>query len=340
MATMKAIDIKDGKGPVSNLFINAETPRPKPTGSQALIKVKAFGLNRMDLLQREGHYPVPPQAPKTLGVEFSGTIEELGGESERGFKKGDAVFGLAYGGAYAEYIAVSTHMLVHKPDELSWEECAGIPEVWITALQAMYLIGEFAPGKSILWHAGASSVAIAGQQLSVHNGASAVYSTTRSDEKCQFCVEKLGTKASFNSKTQNWAEEVRTATDGKGVDIIVDFIGPDAFAANLQAAARDGRIVNLATLSGTKLSAASAEGVNFANFVAKRLRLEGSGLRSRDEEYQGKLRDQLVEHALPKFKDGSFKILIEKVYPWEQIQEAHKQMEANETKGKLICTIP
>lgn len=106
-----------------------DIPRPKPTHTQALIKVKAFGLNRMDLLQREGMYPLPPQAPKTLGVEFSGTIEELAGESERGFKKGDAVFGLAYGGAYAEYIAVSTHMLVHKPDELSWEECAGIPEV-------------------------------------------------------------------------------------------------------------------------------------------------------------------------------------------------------------------
>lgn len=105
-----------------------------------------------------------------MGVEFSGTVEELASESECSFKKGDAVFGLAYGGAYAEYIAVSTHMLVHKPDELSWEECAGIPAVWITALQAMYLIGEFEPGQSILWHAGASSVAIAGQQLSKANG--------------------------------------------------------------------------------------------------------------------------------------------------------------------------
>lgn len=121
-------DIENGKGGIDALFIN-EIPRPTPTSTQALVKVKAFGLNRMDLLQREGMYPVPPQAPKTLGVEFSGTIEELASESERGFKKGDAVFGLAYGGAYAEYIAVSTHMLVHKPDELSWEECAGIPEV-------------------------------------------------------------------------------------------------------------------------------------------------------------------------------------------------------------------
>lgn len=110
------------------MFIN-DIPRPKITGAQALVKVKAFGLNRMDLLQREGQYPLPPQAPATMGVEFSGTIEELAEGSECDFKKGDAVFGLAYGGAYAEYIAVSTHMLVHKPEELSWEECAGIPEV-------------------------------------------------------------------------------------------------------------------------------------------------------------------------------------------------------------------
>jgi len=335
MVNMKAVDIRDGKGPLENLFIH-DVPQPTPTKAQALVKVKAFGLNRMDLLQREGKYPVPPQAPKILGVEFSGTIEELAEGSESDFKKGDAVFGLAYGGAYAEYIAVSTHMLIHKPDELSWEQCAGIPETWITALQAMYLIGEFEPGKSILWHAGASSVAIAGQQLSVFNGASEVYATTRSDEKCSFCVKELGAKAAFNTTTQKWDDEVLKATGGKGVDIIVDFIGPGAFAANLNAAARDARIVNLATLSGTKLENSEA---NFANFVAKRLRFEGSGLRSRDEAYQGKLRDQLVEHALPKFRDGSFKVHIEKVYPWEQIQEAHKQMEANQTKGKLICTI-
>jgi NADPH:quinone reductase-like Zn-dependent oxidoreductase len=115
------------------MFIN-DIPRPKITGAQALVKVKAFGLNRMDLMQREGHYPLPPQAPATMGVEFSGTIEELAEGSESDFKKGDAVFGLAYGGAYAEYIAVSTHMLVHKPEELSWEECAGIPEVCLAHL--------------------------------------------------------------------------------------------------------------------------------------------------------------------------------------------------------------
>lgn len=150
-------DIKGGKGPATSLFINPQVPKPDPKEGDALVRVKAFGLNRMDLLQREGLYPVPPQAPATLGVEFSGTIESFGPGAHGDFKVGDAVFGLAYGGAYAEYIAVSSKMLLHKPESLSWEVAAGIPETWITATQALYLVGEFAPGKTVLWHAGVSS---------------------------------------------------------------------------------------------------------------------------------------------------------------------------------------
>jgi NADPH:quinone reductase-like Zn-dependent oxidoreductase len=309
----------------------------------------------MDLLQREGQYPVPPQAPKTLGVEFSGIIEAVGDKPERGFKVGDEVFGLAYGGAYAEYIAVSTHMLVHKPSELSWEQCAGIPEVrishaylytlnrgvsnsvktWITATQALYNVSHFTPGKSVLWHAGASSVSIAGIQLAVADKASAVFATARQDEKCKFTVDHLGATAAFNTKTQNWVEEVLKATDGKGVDIIVDFVGAEYFQGNLDAVARDGVIVNLGFLGGTKLP----EGTDISGFIRKRCTFVGSSLRSRDEGYQGKLRDQLVEHALPRFRDGRFKLLVDKVLPWEQVQDAHRLLEENKTKGKVICTI-
>ncbi|KAF2083741.1 NADPH2:quinone reductase [Saccharata proteae CBS 121410] len=332
--TMRAIDIKNGKGGIDALFINSQTPKPTPTKTQALVRVRAFGLNRMDLLQREGLYPVPPQAPKTLGVEFSGVIESFGSAPEKGFNIGDEVFGLAYGGAYAEYVAVSTHMLVHKPAELSWEQCAGIPETWITALQAMYLVGGFEKGKSILWHAAASNVSIAGIQLALADGATAVYATARQDEKCEFVVKELGATKAFNTTTQNWSEEVLKATEGKGVDVIVDFVGADYFQGNLDAAARDGRIVNLGTMSGSKLD---GKGADLGAFIRKRLRFEGSSLRSRDEDYQGKLRDQLVEHALPKFVDGSFKVPVEKVYKFEEIQEAHRLMESNKTKGKIIC---
>lgn len=202
------------------------------------------------------------------------------------------------------------------------------------------MIGEFTAGKTVLWHAGASSVSIAGIQLSKANGASAVYATARSDDKCRFCVDELGATAAYNTKTQKWDEEVLKATDGKGVDVIIDFIAADTFGANLNAAARDARIVNLASLSGGKLQGEAASSVNLGNFVKKRIRFEGSSLRSRDEAYQGRLRDQLVDHALPKFRDGSFKNHIEKVFSWEQIQDAHRLMESNQTKGKLICTIP
>jgi len=331
---MRAVDIKDHIGPADSLFITS-IPKPVPTASQALVKIKAFGLNRMDLLQREGHYPVPPQAGEILGVEFSGVIESFGKEPEKGFKIGDEVFGLAYGGAYAEYIAVSTHMLVHKPKELSWEECAGIPETWITATQALYLIGNYTPGKSVLWHAGASSVSIAGIQLSLGDSPDAVYATARQDAKTAFITSNLGATAAFNTSTQDWPAEVLKATDGKGVDIIVDFVGAPYFKGNLDAIARDGIIVALGALGGTKLP----EGTDIGALIWKRCRFEGSSLRSRDEGYQGKLRDQLVEHALPRLRDGRFKIFVEKVFPWEEVVEAHKLMEANKTMGKIICTI-
>ena len=257
-------------------------------------------------------------------------------------------------------------MLIHKPKELSWEEAAGIPEVsspcdygfsiiravellsseymklieslsktWITATQAIWFVGEFSSGKSILWHAGASSVSIAGIQLSRTNGASAIYVTASSQEKIDFCVKELGATAGFNYKTQNWSEEILKATGGKGVDLVVDFIGASYFQGNINVAARDGRIVTLGLMGGAKLP----KGVDISPILFKRLRYEGTTLRSRDEEYQGKLRNTLVEHALEKFKEGCYKVYIEKVFPWEQVVDAHKLMETNQTKGKIICTI-
>ncbi|PVH76232.1 NAD(P)-binding protein [Cadophora sp. DSE1049] len=335
MATMRAVDIKDKTGPATSLFLNDQIPKPTVSSGYAVVKIKAFGLNRMDLLQREGHYPLPPQAGPILGVEFSGTIEDVGeGDGgKEGFKKGDAVFGLAYGGAYAEFIKVDVRMLLKKPDHLSWEEAAGVPETWITATQAMYLIGESTKGKSILWHAGASSVSIAGIQLSKLAGASAIYATASSQEKLDFC-KSIGATAGFNYKTQDWAKEILAATDGKGVDIVIDYVGQSYFQGNLDVAAKDGRIVNLGLMSGAKLPA----GVDISAFVRKRLRFEGSSLRSRDGEYQGKLRDKLEEY-LPQFEDGTLKIFVEKVFPWEQVVEAHQLMEKNATKGKIICTI-
>ncbi|EEH35970.2 quinone oxidoreductase [Paracoccidioides lutzii Pb01] len=329
-----ASDIRGGKGPAANLFVNT-IPKPVSAAGEALVKIKAFGLNRMDLLQREGMYPVPPLAPSTLGVEFSGVIKSLGGGDCLDFKVGDEVFGLAYGGAYAEYISSSVQTLLHKPVELSWVEAAGIPETWFTAAQAMYLVAQFEPGKSILWHAGASAVSISGIQLSKADNASSIYITAGSQEKINFCVSTLGATAGFNYKTQDWAAEVKKATGGRGVDVIIDFVGASYFQGNLDAAALDGCIANLAFLGGTKLPA----GVDISAFLRKRLKYEGSSLRSRDSAYQRQLRDLLLNRIMPKFKDGTFKVYIEKVFPFEKVVDAHLLLESNQTKGKIICTI-
>lgn len=209
-------------------------------------------------------------------------------------------------------------------------------QTWITATQTLYLIGEFAFGKSILWHAGASSVSIAGIQLSKADGASAIYVTAGSQEKIDFCIKELGATAGFNYHTQDWSKEILKATDGKGVDIIIDFIGASYFQGNLDAAGRDCRIVHLGAMGGTKLPA----GVDIGAFIRKRVRFEGSSLRSRDEDYQGKLRNRLEEHAMPKFQTGgTFKIFVEKVFDWQDIVKAHELMESNKTKGKIICRV-
>ena len=225
-------------------------------------------------------------------------------------------------------------MLVHKPKELSWVEAAGIPETWITATQALYLVGEFKPGMSVLWHAGASSVSIAGIQLSKADSASAVYVTASTQKKIDFC-KSLGATEGFSYKDGDWAQALLKHTDGKGADLIIDFIGAGYFDQNLEAAAHDAHIVSLGALGGSMLE----KPVDISRFLRKRIRFEGSSLRSRDEMYQGKLRDMLVEHALPRFVDGRFKVIVEKVFKMEEIQEAHRLLASNQTMGKLICTV-
>ncbi|KAH7187564.1 NADPH2:quinone reductase [Fusarium oxysporum] len=317
---MRVVDIKNGKGPISSLFIR-EVEKPRPTGMQALVKIKAFGINRMDLIQREGLYPLPPQAGPILGVEFSGVVESLGDDAGSSFQIGDEVFGLAYGGAYADFIAVSTRTLLHKPNELSWEEAAGIPDTWITALQAMYIVGGFEPGKSILWHAGASSVSIAGIQLSKEGGASTIYATAGSQDKIDLTKE-IGATEAYNYRTQDWKEALQEATKGRGVDIVVDFIGGPYFDANLQVAAKGGHIIALGALGGTDI-----RGANLLPFLTKQLY----------EEYQERLRD-LLACKLDKFVSGELKALVHRVFRMEDIQEAHGVLERSETKGKLVCT--
>lgn len=279
---------------------------------------------------------MPPNTTPTLGVEFSGIVTALGSSSSStNISIGDAVFGLAYGGAYAEYICVSTRMLLRKPEHLSFPQAAGVPEVWMTATQALHFVlsAEVGSGKTILWHAGASGVSIAGLQLSRLAGLGDMFATAGTAEKCAFIEGALGATKAFNYKEEDWVEGILKATGGKGVDLIVDFVGASYLQKNLDIVAGDGRICMLGLMGG-----AVVDKLDIGKLLYKRVRIEGSTLRSRDEDYQGRLSDKLAEY-LPKFENGELKIFIDTVLPWEEIVKAHQLLEENKTKGKIICTI-
>jgi len=336
MAQMRAVLVKNGAGGVENLYIG-ETPKPSLASGQVLVKIKAFGLNRMDISQREGKYPVPPGASQILGVEFSGHVVELGsGVSE--WKTGDEVFGLTTGGAYAEYIVVFEKELLPKPAHLSWIDAASIPEVWITAFQALVVIGKVKEGESVLIHAGASGVGLAASQLARFYGAKTVISTASSKEKLDFVTNlpggTLGATHAVNYKTQDFAEEVKKITNGKGVDVVIDFVGQSHWQKNIDSLAVDGRMTMLSLLSGAQVS-----NFNLLPLLYKRLHIEGSTLRARTVEYKEELVSRFKREALDGLLNGKLRSYVHKVYPWAEIQDAHREMEADKNIGKIIAEI-
>ncbi|KAL2264695.1 hypothetical protein VTJ83DRAFT_7205 [Remersonia thermophila] len=364
-SVMRAIDIHPpGVGPASSLYINPSLPLPRPGPNQVLVRVHAFGLNRLDLLQREGRYPPPPHVKTNiLGVEFSGVVVALGdgddddgnnnNNDENGLAIGDEVFGLVPGGAYAEYVAAPRATLLRKPGFLTHVQAAAVPEAWMTATQALdFILGGLGhdddddekkkPRRTILWHAGASGVSLAGIQLSRLAGAAAVFATAGTDDKCAFLERELGVAKAINYRNKaqgagggggGWASELLAATGARGVDRIVDFVGGSYLQQNLDAVARDGRICLLGLLGG-----GTADQVDIGKLLYKRARIEGSTLRSRDEAYQARLRDRLRGY-LPRFETGELRIFLDTVLPWEEIAAAHRRMEENKTTGKIVCTI-
>ncbi|KAL8292030.1 hypothetical protein RQP46_001496 [Phenoliferia psychrophenolica] len=336
----EAILVKDGVGATAKSLYFGKVPRPVPQDEQVLVKVYAFGLNRMDISQRMGHYPLPPGVSTILGVEFSGVVAE---SKSSNFKVGDEVFGLAFGGAYAEYIAVASGMVVQKPQGVSWIQAASIPENWLTAYQALFLIAEMKAGQSVMIHAGASGVGLAAIQLAKSFGAALVIATAGSDDKVKF-IEQHGAKG-INYKTQDFSAEVLKLTNGTGVNVVIDFVGPDYWTKNIASLARDGRMVLLGMLSGLK----TKEPLDMGPLLFKRLRVEGTTLRSRSLEYQSNLLQEFTKNAMSKVfancgsaggekKDG-LDLVIHKVYSWRDIIDAHEEMEGAKNIGKIICTV-
>ncbi|KAI1490523.1 hypothetical protein F5X96DRAFT_694500 [Biscogniauxia mediterranea] len=323
---MRAIGIEGGKGDADKLFIQDDIPDPVASDDRVVVRIRAFGLNRMDIMQREDRYPYPllPESGKILGVEFSGIVEAMGPSCKGGFRIGERVFGLAYGGAYAEKISVSENMLVHIPEGMSYERAAGIPETYFTALQAIHLVGGLEPGQSVLIHAGASGVGQAAIQLARFGGASKIFTTAGTDAKCELC-KSLGATFAINYRTgEDFAKVIERETQGKGVNLIIDLVGQEYWH----------RIVLVAAMSGSII-----EGFNLRALLNKRLWVLATTLRTRDADYQGKLRDIFVAKALRHLAKGTMKVTIDEVFPWSQVAAAHKKMESNANAGKLICTV-
>ncbi|KAF9019942.1 quinone oxidoreductase [Hymenopellis radicata] len=335
---MRAVLIKDGKGPVENLYIG-EVPTPSLGNGQILVRIKAFGLNRMDILQRNGNYPVPPGASTLLGVEFSGIIAQLGQGVSDEWADGDEVFGIAGGGAYAEYIVVNPTHLMHKPLKLSWAEAASVPEVFLTAYQGIHVYGRLQGTESVLIHAAASGVGIAAIQMARAAGATNVIATASTKEKLDWLRSiPNGATHAVNYTTQDFSEEVRKITSGAGVNVILDFVGTTHWDKNIDSLGIDGRMVIFAFLSGSAIPTA-----DLAPILRKRLQITGSTLRSRSLQYQADLISQLKTEYLGKVSgkdgDGVIRTYIHKIFNWSDIQAAHKEMEANKNIGKIIAEI-
>ncbi|KAH8819003.1 hypothetical protein F5884DRAFT_715912 [Xylogone sp. PMI_703] len=332
---MKAISVKGGKGNADALFIDNAVPDPIVKPGHVLVGIKAFGLNRMDIMQREAKYPYPllPESGPIMGVEFSGLVIEKSPDGTSEFKPGDRVFGLAYGGAYAEKISVSENMLMHMPSNMSFETAAGIPETYFTAIQALYLVGSLEKGKTVLIHAGASGVGQALIQVARHGGASQIWTTAGTDEKCSLC-KSLGADVAINYRTQDFAEIVNKDTNGRGVDLIVDLVGRDYWHRNMASAAMDSQMVLVAAMSGSII-----DDFNLRDLLNKRIWVLATTLRTRDAAYQRRLRDKFLELAMNPLARGDMKITVDKVYSWSQTSDAHRRMEANVNAGKIICTV-
>lgn len=325
---MKAVIVQTPGGPEQMQIGEWETPLPQK--NQIQVKVKATALNRADTLQRMGKYPPPPGASPILGLEIAGEVSALG-ENVNDWQLGDKVFGLVPGGAYAEYACIHKDMALAMPDYFSFEQAAAIPEVFLTAFQALLWLGDLKAEDKVLIHAGASGVGTAAIQIAREIGAEIW--VTASAAKHSICLE-LGAKKAIDYRKQDFAEILQQDTQGSGVNLIIDFIAANYLKQNLQALATEGRLVLLALMGGAK-----AQEVNLATILRKRLRIEGSTLRARSIDYQIRLTQALQEFAQSRWETGKLKPIIDQVFDWKEVSKAHQYMEANKNIGKIVLNI-
>ena len=320
---MTAISIEGGKGPASALHpVQVETPRPG--AGEVLIRVRAAGVNRPDLLQRLGFYPPPPGAPATLGLEVAGEIAAVGENAAR-WTVGDRVCALLGGGGYAEYATVDARQVLPIPDGLSWEQAAALPETVFTVFANVWEDGRLKPGETLLVHGATSGIGVTAILMAKAYGAK-VIATGRGADKAAAAL-KLGADVAIDTKTQDFAE---VAKANGGADVVLDMVGGDYTAKNLDAMNTGGRSVQIATLGGTTAS------VDLFLIMRKRLTLTGSTLRARPAEEKGRLAAEIERLVWPWVASGAVRPPIDKTYPLERAADAHAHLEAGEHIGKVV----
>lgn len=325
---MKAIEISQPGGP--EVLVEVERPQPEPGPGEVLIKVAAAGINRPDVLQRKGHYPPPAGASDLPGLEVAGEI--VGGDAQAGgFKVGDKVCALMAGGGYAEYAVAPAVQCLPVPSGLSMVEAAGLPETYFTVWSNVFDRGRLAESESLLVHGGASGIGTTAIQLARARGHK-VYATVGSDERAR-AVEALGATLGINYKSQDYVEEIKRATDGRGVDVILDMVAGDYIERNIKCLADDGRIVIIAVLGGIKA------GFDAGQVLRRRLTITGSTLRARPVAFKADIARSLREQVWPLFAQGAIKPVVHETFPLAQASRAHALMDSGRHIGKIVLTV-
>jgi len=307
-----------------------EGDAPKPENGEILIKVAAAGVNRPDVLQRQGQYPPPPGASPVLGLEVAGVVAALGAGSSL-WQVGDRVCALANGGGYAQYVTVPQGQCLPVPARLGMEEAAALPETCFTVWSNVFDRARLQAGESFLVHGGTSGIGTTAIQMARAFGAR-VFTTAGSAVKCQAC-EKLGAEVAVNYREQDFVEVLRTATGNRGVDVILDMVGGDYIPRNIRVAAVEGRIVNIAYLHGSRVEA------DFVPVMIKRLTVTGSTLRPRTADVKAAIARSLREHMWPLIESGKFKPVMAQFFPLSEVAEAHRLMESSAHIGKIVLIV-
>jgi len=325
---MRAVEIAKPGGP--EVLTPVERPLPSPKPNEILVKVAAAGVNRPDVLQRMGLYAVPPDASDLPGLEIAGEVAACGSAVTM-WKPGDKVCALVHGGGYAEYCVAPEVQALPSPKGLSLVEAASLPETFFTVWSNVFDRAALKSGETLLVQGGSSGIGVTAIQLARAMG-NRVFATAGSDEKCAACV-KLGAEKAINYRTQDFAAEVKAATGGKGVNVILDMVGGDYVPKELKCLADEGRLVFIAFLRGPKAE------LDINELMRRRLTLTGSTLRPRPVEFKGAIANSLRERIWPLIEAGKIKPVLYRTFPLAEASEAHKLMESSQHVGKIVLTV-